>query len=145
MRGVSYLTVQDMLWISQLVTGKVLPFDYARLEEGTYFQYAYGRSADVPAQAARFLEGFAQKAPFPEGNEAAAFVGFATFLRLNGYDLDASDAQAAALPLKDLAVRSVESSLDGHGEAKLKDVVLGVIADFPKTIAALSGKVAAAA
>lgn len=39
-----YLTVQDVLWINLQATRKVQHFNYAKLEEATYCQYAYGES-----------------------------------------------------------------------------------------------------
>ncbi len=144
MAGLRYLTVQDMLWIHHQVAGKVHPFDYARLEEGTYFQYAPGRSLDVAAQAGRFLEGFAKQAPFPSGNEAAGFVGFVAFLRANGFDLDASDAQAASLPLADLAKRAEPWHGESHGEPSIRDLVTEVLSEFPKTLGNLLGRSPAA-
>ena len=64
-----YLTVQDLLWINLQVTGTVNKFDYARLEDGAFYQYGYGKSKDLLAQAARFYPGLKHKAAFTAGNE----------------------------------------------------------------------------
>lgn len=98
MASVHYLTVQDMLWLNLQATGAVNPFDFMKLEEGTYYQYAYGGVSDLMAQAARFLTGFRRNAPFAEGNERTALLGALTFLSMNGYELGAlGEAEQAAL------------------------------------------------
>ncbi|HMS55850.1 MAG TPA: hypothetical protein PKA27_10650 [Fimbriimonadaceae bacterium] len=91
MAEIIYLTVQDMLWINLQVTRKVNSFEFMPLEQGTFYQYAYGSAQGVIPQAIRFYEGFLKNAPFAEGNETTAKVGFLSFLRLNGYAFQASD------------------------------------------------------
>ena len=90
-----YLTVQDILWVNLQVTKKVHHFNYARLEEATYYQYAYGESKTLVPQAARFLSGFLKLHPFEAGNEATAFVGCLAFLKLNGHEVELPDEAAA--------------------------------------------------
>jgi prophage maintenance system killer protein len=90
-----YLTVQDVLWINLQVTKKVQHFNYARLEEGVFYQYGYGRSTGLIPQAARFLTGFAKLRPIAAGNEATAFIGMLAFLKINGYLVKLSDTEAA--------------------------------------------------
>jgi death-on-curing protein len=90
-----YLTVQDILWINLQVTKKVHHFNYARLEEATYYQYAYGESNTLLPQAARFLQGFLKLHPFESGNEATIFVAALAFLRVNGYVLDVPSEDGA--------------------------------------------------
>jgi prophage maintenance system killer protein len=80
-----YLTVQDILWINHEVTGEVLPYKYAQLEEATFGQYAYGSSKDVINQAASFLSAFTRLKPFEAGNRGTAFIAVMAFLTLNGY------------------------------------------------------------
>ncbi len=145
MAYVHYLTVQDILWIHLQVTGSVSPFDYAKLEDGAYFQYNYGRHADELSQAGRFLPGLARKQAFPHGNEAVAFVACLAFLKLNGIELDLKDAngtqfmhealvhESALEPLR----RWVKDIREPHGET-VQDTVLEILAEFPKTIAALA-------
>lgn len=88
-RTLEYLTVQDMLWVNLQLTKKSNPFDYALLEEATYYQYGYGGSLDLVAQAARFLTGFAKKQPFHgQADAATALIGCVAFLALNGQTLD---------------------------------------------------------
>lgn len=140
---VQYLTVQDMLWIHLQLAKRVEPFDYARMEDGTYYQYAYGKSVDIPAQAGRFLKGFAEKAPFETCNEATAFVAGLAFLRLNGYHVHIKDHEALswyrglcshAQPGEALRHRlEMDPHHDDH-EPAVRESVLAVIEEFPETI-----------
>lgn len=85
MASLHYLTVQDILWINLQVTKKVRHFNYARLEEATFYQYAYGESSTLFPQAARFITGFVKMRPFEAGNEGTALVATLAFLAINGY------------------------------------------------------------
>lgn len=95
-KEVEYLTVQDHLWINLQVAGKKSRFKFAALEEAVYYQYAYGRSTNVLAQAAKYATGFAKKAPFDTANLETGFVGLLTFLTLNGYQVKLADKDASA-------------------------------------------------
>ncbi|HJP82353.1 MAG TPA: hypothetical protein VJ835_02515 [Fimbriimonadaceae bacterium] len=86
MSGLKYLTVQDVHWVNLHVTGSPQDFNYADLEEVTFYQYGYGGSTDLLAQAARFVSGFLKKRPFESGNEGTAFISVLAFLRANGYE-----------------------------------------------------------
>jgi death-on-curing protein len=92
--GIHYLTVQDILWINHEVTGEVLPYKFAQLEEATFGQYAYGGSRDVINQAATFLSSFTRLKPFESGNRASAFIAVMAFLALNGYSIVLEPARA---------------------------------------------------
>lgn len=144
-----YLTVQDMIWISMQVTKKTQPFNYAKLEEATFYQYAYGHSASLINQAGRFLSGFAQKKPFAVGSEATAFIGAVAFLKMNGMTINLSDdtaaswvertsrdSTAATEALTDIAVP--DESYHPHAEPSVRDAVHGVIDAYPKTLSLLS-------
>lgn len=96
LEAIQYLTVQDILWINLQVTKRSNPFPYAKLEEATFLQYAYGQSRDVLGQAARFMKGFIAMAPFGDGDRETAFLAGAAFLELNGYELAIPPAEAAA-------------------------------------------------
>lgn len=85
--GLCYLTVQDMLWINLQVTGKVKDYQFMKLEEGTFYQYGYGSSTDLRIQSERFLRGFTKNAPFTEGNEMTAVIGYLAFLKVNGHEI----------------------------------------------------------
>ena len=86
-----YLTVQDVLWIHLQIARKPGKFSYANLEEATSYQYAYGKSHDVLAQAARFFSGFAAKSPFESANRAVAFASGVVFLEINGRHFNPKD------------------------------------------------------
>lgn len=91
-----YLTVQDILWINLQVTGRVNHYQFARLEEATFYQYAYGKSTELLTQAARFARGFPKLAPFQAGNEATALIAVLAFLEMNGRKVSLSDAESFA-------------------------------------------------
>jgi death-on-curing protein len=56
--------------------------------------FAYGApQPDFAALAASYARGIIQNHPFVDGNKRTAFVVARTFLRLNGQDIDASDAE----------------------------------------------------
>jgi len=53
---------------------------------------AYG-APSITALAAAYVYGIARNSPFVDGNKRTAAVASETFLMLNGYRLDASDAE----------------------------------------------------
>lgn len=73
---------------------------------------AYGEP-DAAALAAAYAFGLARNHPFVDGNKRTALVVSETFLNLNGFDLDASDAELVVL-FEDLAAGVVsEEELAG--------------------------------
>jgi death-on-curing protein len=54
--------------------------------------HAYGVSPDAPALAAAYAHGIARNHPFLDGNKRTAFVVLELFLELNGWSLQADDA-----------------------------------------------------
>ncbi len=90
-----YLTVQDVLWINLQVTKRVNAFKYNLLEEATFYQYSYGDSRTLVAQAAKLLVGFVKLSPFEAGNKATAFVAMLAFLHMNGFVVSVADEAAA--------------------------------------------------
>lgn len=114
-----YLTVQDILWINSEATKTSNPFDYVTLEQASFYQYGYGASTNILKQAAAFLVGFMKNAPFSQGNEATAFLGFVSFLSLNGYEINLPDREAADW------VRRVKTSEVKAEEAVAKLATLG--------------------
>lgn len=95
--ALNYLTVQDLLWVNLQLTKTSNAFDYALLEEATFYQYGYGQSKDLIGQAAKFLTGFAKKQPFGGRADAeTALIGCVAFLALNGHHvaLPASEAKS---------------------------------------------------
>jgi prophage maintenance system killer protein len=142
--SLSYLTVQDMLWINLRVTKKVQHFRFAKLEEATFYQYGYGASKDLAVQAGRFLRGFIKLRPLDAGNEATAFVGCAAFLILNGSDLDLSDEAAVGWieKVRSGQVRAEESlpikkCVCPIHPQKVAEAVASVFEQFPVTIGKL--------
>ena len=74
---------------------------------------AYGDRTDAADLAAAYAFGLARNHPFLDGNKRTAFVVMELFLNLNGWTLDADDAEcisitesvaAGDLPEKNLAV-----------------------------------------
>ncbi len=141
-----------MLWIHLQVTKRSADFNHAELEESTYYQYSYGSSKDLTKQAARFVAGFKEKAPFAEASVACAFVGLLSFLELNGKSLHLDDAGGVAFMARcnsstaeaELS-RSIED-LHEHAHSHNPDVrgtISRVIRRYPQTIAALVNPIAA--
>ena len=58
-------------------------------------QWHYEKRA-IPHLAAAYAFGLVRNHPFVDGNKRAALMGAYTFLRLNGYDLAATEAEAVA-------------------------------------------------
>ncbi|HWD41815.1 MAG TPA: hypothetical protein VG944_23445 [Fimbriimonas sp.] len=156
MPNLHYLTVQDILWINLQATQKVQHFDYAKLEEATFYQYAYGESSSLAPQAGRFLTGFLKMAPFKvASNEATAFIGCLTFLRINGAPVSLTDESALEwmdkVMTKQLsgveAVKSIVGEAAGHHhdlKPDIKSNVRSVVDSFPKTLGALVSRSAMA-
>ncbi len=92
-----YLTVYDLVWINNIVTGKVNRYDYVTLEAAMAGQYRYGDSQDVPTQAATLLARLLANQPFESGNRRTAFIATLSFLNANGYATKGTDEEAARL------------------------------------------------
>lgn len=60
---------------------------------------AYGDKPDVAAIAAAYVFGIARNHPFFDGNKRTAFVLMELFLNLNGWILEANDADCIATML----------------------------------------------
>jgi death-on-curing protein len=56
--------------------------------------HAYGNSSDVVEMAALYTAGIVRNHPFVDGNKRAGFVVGVLFLELNGFKLEASEADA---------------------------------------------------
>ena len=148
MAKLHYLTVQDILWINLQATNKVQHFSYAKLEEATYYQYAYGESNELIGQAGRFLSGFLKMRPLEAGNEATAFIGLAAFLHINGLRLTVAD-EDAALWMRNSAVSTeaareallsvTDEEHDHHSPIRpdVRAAIRGVMSRYPRTIADL--------
>lgn len=91
------LTVPDFLWINLQIMKRPSQYNFARLEQGVFYQYgAGGHSQDVIGQAAKLLTRFADTKPFSDGNQACALAGCLGFLKLNGYSPVLDPAEAVA-------------------------------------------------
>ena len=151
------LTVQDVLWINLQVTHRVNHYSNPRLEEATYYQFGYGDSTGIEAQAARLLSGFVRMKPFDAGNEPTALAATLAFLELNDRTLSIEDDALselvrAGLQSSDAARSLIAESIreTGHadeafhlgagGGAGISDVrqtITRVIQRYPRSIAAL--------
>lgn len=144
----NYLTVQDLIWIHLQVAKKSMPFDFARLEDGVFDQYGYGKSQDLPKQASRFLYGLTAKQPFGTHNEAAAFVGFLAFCELNGFHCELPDSEGVAWVSQATksdhgALSRIHRSEHHHHDPDLHEIVHEILAKYPKTIQGLTSLAAA--
>jgi prophage maintenance system killer protein len=141
-------TVPDVLWLNLQLTRQPQAFDYALLEEATFYQYGLGQNHDIAAQAARFLNGFKRLRPFASGNDATGFAACIGFLEANGHGLKLSD-QDALQWVRSLwdegpgTGQAVEAALlrsetpEAYGVPNTEEILAGVITRYPETIAAL--------
>jgi death-on-curing protein len=60
---------------------------------------AYDDAADVAALAAEYGFGLARNHPFHDGNKRVAFVTMGVFLGLNGYEMEAPEADVVTVML----------------------------------------------
>ena len=76
------------------------------------------QAPDIAALAASYTSGIAQNHPFEDGNKRAAFLATGLFLYLNGYRLNASQADATitvlSLAAGDLAEDDFAAWLRAH-------------------------------
>jgi len=132
-----------MTWLGLALTKKNLPFDHNRLEEVTYYQYGYGGSTDVINQAGQFLTGLRKLRPFPEANDACAFVATVAFLAMNGGNLLTKDDAGAKWyeeAVQDvisarLRIQSDCGKCEPQTEVRL--ALAAAIDRYPKTVKAL--------
>ena len=80
-------------------------------------KWHYADHTDLPMLAAAYAFGLAKSHPYRDGNKRIGFLAMATFLGLNGYELDAADAEVVA---------EIVSLADGSGtEESLTDWIRG--------------------
>ena len=60
-------------------------------------RFAYGDNVSIFELAASYSYGLAKAHPFVDGNKRVALTVAAIFLELNGYSLDASEAEAVVI------------------------------------------------
>jgi death-on-curing protein len=75
--------------------------------------FAYGTAPDVVALAASYGYGIARNHPYHDGNKRIAFMAIAVFTELNGFELEASEADVV-----DVMLRLAAGDLD---EGRLAD------------------------
>jgi death-on-curing protein len=56
-------------------------------------KWHYGEGADVPVLAAAYAFGLVRNHPYRDGNKRIGFLAMVTFLGINGYTFEASDAE----------------------------------------------------
>ena len=56
-------------------------------------KWVYGDERDLAVHAAAYGFGIAKSHPYRDGNKRIAFLAIVTFLGINGYDLEATDAE----------------------------------------------------
>lgn len=74
-------------------------------------QWHYEPRTDVPTAAAAYGWGLARSHPYRDGNKRVAFLVMATFLELNGWVLDATEAEVVQMMLAVAAGQCRESKL----------------------------------
>ena len=93
---VYYLTLADVLTLHsvsiKLHGGASGVRDLGALEAAIYRPQT-GYYDDLIAEAAALFESIAVNHPFIDGNKRVAFAATDTFLRINGYKIDANSAQ----------------------------------------------------
>jgi len=62
--------------------------------------WAYVGRTDIPALAAAYAFGLARSHPYNDGNKRIAFVVAAVFAELNGWQLDAPEAEVVDMMLR---------------------------------------------
>ena len=56
-------------------------------------KWQYATRQDIPALGAAYAYGLVTNHPYRDGNKRIGFLAMATFLSLNGYEFDATDAE----------------------------------------------------
>jgi death-on-curing protein len=59
-------------------------------------KWHYAEGADIPTLAAAYAFGLTKNHPYRDGNKRIGFLALATFLGMNGFELDATDADVIA-------------------------------------------------
>lgn len=75
--------------------------------------FSYGSAPDIAALAAAYGYGIARNHPYHDGNKRIAFVVMAVFVELNGFELEASEADVV-----DAMLRLASGDLDEEQRAE---------------------------
>lgn len=74
-------------------------------------KWAYDKDADLALLAAAYGFGIATNHPYRDGNKRAAFLAMATFAGLNGFEIEASEAEVVTVMVGVAAGRLKERQL----------------------------------
>lgn len=74
-------------------------------------KWAYDSKADLALLTAAYGFGLTKNHPFRDGNKRAAFLAMATFLGLNGYEIDAAETEVVTVMLAVAAGKLTERQL----------------------------------
>jgi death on curing protein len=126
------MRVNEPLWISRLVV-EAIHADQVRehgglaglRDEGALEsalarpqqRWHYQPASSLAGLASAYGFDLAQDHPFRDGNRRTAFLVMATFLGLNGLDLDATDAEVVEIVLAVAAGRCPEPALEAWVDA----------------------------
>lgn len=82
-------------------------------------KWAYDPEADLALLAAAYGFGLATNHPYRDGNKRAAFLAMAIFLGLNGFEIEAPEAEVVAVMVAVAAGRLKERQLSDWVRAHL--------------------------
>ena len=82
------LRLQDIAKISDLATGRVVPFDAVKMMEVVDAQNVGERSSDLFFRAASLFRRMADLRPFFDSNAVIGFLSALSFIRVNGYRIN---------------------------------------------------------
>jgi death-on-curing protein len=81
-------------------------------------KWHYGEAAEFPVLAAAYAFGLVRDHPYRDGNKRIGFLAMVTFLEINGYTFEASDADVVttflALAAGDLSEDQLAEWIDKH-------------------------------
>ncbi len=78
-----------------------------------FYHWLHDADADLALLAAAYGFGLTQNHPYRDGNKRVAFMTMVVFLGLNGFDLDAPDAEIVTVMVSVAAGHTSESHLAG--------------------------------
>jgi death on curing protein len=97
-------------------------------------KYTYEPEADLADLAAAYAYGIANSHPFVDGNKRAAFVIAASFLWVNGHDLDRSDAEVVETMLALAAGSLAEADLAAWFRAAMRPLPPDQLEKEPESV-----------
>ena len=85
-------------------------------------RWAYAKVPDLAALGASYAYGIVRNHPYHDGNKRTAFVTMAVFLGLNGYEIEADDAEVVTVMCRLAAGRMGEAALTEWVRAHLVEL-----------------------